>query len=66
MQNWRRIIVALREYKKCHEVSEGWRATDAVVVEHLKSFNWAHDMDIENLKAVVAEMEKAYQDHVVI
>jgi hypothetical protein len=63
---WRDIITALIAYRGCHEIGEGWRATDAVVVEHLKSFNWAHDMDIENLKAVVAEMEKAYQDHVVI
>lgn len=63
---WQQILIALVAYKGYHEIGEGWRATDAVVVEHLKSFNWAHDMDIENLKAVVAEMEKAYQDHVVI
>jgi hypothetical protein len=66
MQNWRRIIVALREYKKCHEVSEGWRATDAVVLEHLKSFRWAHETDIDYIKTVVEDMEKAYRDHLVI
>jgi hypothetical protein len=49
---WQQILIALVAYKGYHEIGEGWRATD--------------DMDIDYLRGVVDDMEKAYQDHLVI